>query len=867
MSPTPTQTIRVLHVDDDPAFAALTAAYLPRERPEITVTSVDSPAAVLACFEENPPDCVVSDYDMPGRSGLALLRDVRDTRPELPFVLFTGKGSEEVAAEAIQYGVSGYVQKGGTEKFGLLATQIHNAVTAARAERERRKRTKELSTLYDATFALWADEPLAERLRGLARSLPGGWRYPLETAARITVGGEEYATPNFAETDRGQRTALSTSKGTEIEIEVVYVGPHRPNEPPFADEEQSLLESVGSLLRAHLEREEAVDELRRANQQLRSLLDNTSALVYMKDVEGRYLLVNEAYERRIGLPNEEILGRTAHDVLPEEAAGMVHEHDQEAISRGEPVEFEERLGMDDEVRTYLSTRVPLHDATGEPYAVYGISSDVTAQAGQLSEIERTIDRMTDAFFAVDERWRFTYVNPRAEALLEREADDLLGVTLWAAFPEARETAFFDRYRHAMERQETVTFEARYEPLEAVFEVRAHPSETGLSVYFRDVTRDRAVQDELEESVATLHELYELTSTPDLAFEEKIERVLELGCDRLELPYGFLTRLTDRTQSIVAARGDHELLRTGSSCPIERSYCRKTVETGGLLAIDDAIERGWADDAAYGEFELGCYVGGTVIVNEEFYGTLCFAATSPRERDFTDSERTFVELVSRWMGYELERRRHQEEVNRHNERLERFAGVVSHDLRSPLSIVAGRLELARTERDDENLASASKALERTSAIVDDALEFARLGREGVDRRPVSLAGVVEAAWNVAGNDAATLRFDEDFGAVDCDPRQLQRALENVFRNAVDHAGSGVCVRVGELTRSEGFYVADDGPGVPPAERSTVFEYGHTSSRSGTGLGLAIVREIVAAHGWSVGVTESETGGARFEFVTS
>lgn len=137
MSPTPTETIHVLHVDDDPDFTALTAAYLPRERPEITVTSVNSPAVALARLEEDPPDCVVSDYDMPGQNGLALLCSVRDTHPELPFVLFTGKGTEEVAAEAIRHGVSGYVRKGGSETFGLLATQIHNTVTAARAERER----------------------------------------------------------------------------------------------------------------------------------------------------------------------------------------------------------------------------------------------------------------------------------------------------------------------------------------------------------------------------------------------------------------------------------------------------------------------------------------------------------------------------------------------------------------------------------------------------------------------------------------------------------------------------------------------------------------------------------------------------------
>lgn len=363
------------------------------------------------------------------------------------------------------------------------------------------------------------------------------------------------------------------------------------------DEQQSLLESVGSLLRAHLEREEAMNQLRRANQQLRSLLDNTTALVYMKDVEGRDLLINEAYERRLGLPREEITGRTARDVLPTEAAAMIHEYDQEAIARGEPAEFEETVATDDGERTYLSTRVPLHDETGETYAVYGISSNVTAHADQLTEVERTLDRMTDGVFAVDEEWRFTYVNPRAETLLERTADGLLGATLWAEFPEVKETTFLDRYQHAMEHQETVTFEARYEPLETVFEVRVYPSETGLSVHFRDDTRDRGFQDELEVGVATLHELYEVTSDPDLAFEEKTERVLELGCARLELPYGFLTRLTDRTQTIVATEGDHELLQAGCSCPIDRSYCRRTVESEGLLAIADAVERGWEGDAA------------------------------------------------------------------------------------------------------------------------------------------------------------------------------------------------------------------------------------------------------------------------------
>ncbi len=128
------QGISVLHVDDDADFAELTATFLEREVASIEVRTATGASEALERLEERPVDCIVSDYDMPGRSGLDLLEAVRSAHPELPFILFTGKGSEEIAGDAISAGVTDYLQKGpGSEAYELLANRIRNAVERRRA--------------------------------------------------------------------------------------------------------------------------------------------------------------------------------------------------------------------------------------------------------------------------------------------------------------------------------------------------------------------------------------------------------------------------------------------------------------------------------------------------------------------------------------------------------------------------------------------------------------------------------------------------------------------------------------------------------------------------------------------------------------
>ena len=242
------------------------------------------------------------------------------------------------------------------------------------------------------------------------------------------------------------------------------------------------------------------------------------------------------------------------------------------------------------------------------------------------------------------------------------------------------------------------------------------------------------------------------------------------------------------------------------------------------------------------------------------------------------------------------KRRQRRLERQNERLEKFVSVVSHDLRNPLSVAMGNLELADEEHDDPRLADAADAIDRMDALIDDLLTLAREGEHVSEVETVDLGAVAEDCWEGVDAGAATL----ETGAapeIEADRSRVRQLLSNLLRNAVEHGstsppshapeaavehsstsppshaqedagsenasepsianapeaavehgGRNVTVTVGDL--ADGFHVSDDGPGIPDEERDRVFESGYTNAREGTGFGLSIVAEIVEAHGWEV-----------------
>ncbi|EMA37844.1 multi-sensor signal transduction histidine kinase [Halobiforma nitratireducens JCM 10879] len=312
----------------------------------------------------------------------------------------------------------------------------------------------------------------------------------------------------------------------------------------------------------------------------------------------------------------------------------------------------------------------------------------------------------------------------------------------------------------------------------------------------------------------------------------------------------------------------------------------TYRTGKPHRFDDLSR---VDEAKpEGEYESGL----SVPIGD--YGV--FQAASDRRGSFSETDLELAELLAEHAATALDR------IDCERE-LERFVSVVSHDLRSPLTVACGRLELARAAVSPDGDATAhlteiGASLERMDSLLEKLLTLARRGQL-VERgaiEPVSLHRTVADAWTTVETEPATLVLSVDESAtLEADRGRLRQLLENLFRNSIEHsvasdrcksgpivdderdsasdrrgvrcdgatgdASSAVTITVGTLP--DGFYVEDDGPGIPTDVGDEVFSRGYTTSDDGTGFGLYIVRRIARGHDWSVSVTTGDDGGARFE----
>lgn len=209
-----------------------------------------------------------------------------------------------------------------------------------------------------------------------------------------------------------------------------------------------------------------------------------------------------------------------------------------------------------------------------------------------------------------------------------------------------------------------------------------------------------------------------------------------------------------------------------------------------------------------------------------------------------------------------KKQYEQMLERQNDRLKEFTDILAHDLRNPLNVIEGRLELFRSTQDEEHIDQIEETTDRMERLVDDLLRVARQGDVVKDPKSVNLERVAETAWEGTGNTSAgaTLVY-EPVPSVGADYDRLCELFENLFRNEIEHGGSDVTVRVGPM--EHGFYIEDGGPGIPPDLRDDVFDHGFTSTETGSGYGLSVVRTIINAHGWDVRATEGELGGARIE----
>ena len=210
----------------------------------------------------------------------------------------------------------------------------------------------------------------------------------------------------------------------------------------------------------------------------------------------------------------------------------------------------------------------------------------------------------------------------------------------------------------------------------------------------------------------------------------------------------------------------------------------------------------------------------------------------------------------------ERKERERQLERQNEQLDNFASLLAHEIRNPVAIGQIYSRQLPEEKNPQAVAYVREAFDRIEDIIDVILLVAR-GQEAISpSSPVELAAVARQAWGDIDAPEATLEVVTDL-TTEVDETYIRHLFRNLFENAVEHGRSDVTVTVGD--NPTGFYVADDGTGIPADERGSVFESGHTSApNDGMGLGLTFVRKMADVYGWEYAVTDSADGGAQFEF---
>lgn len=272
-----------------------------------------------------------------------------------------------------------------------------------------------------------------------------------------------------------------------------------------------------------------------------------------------------------------------------------------------------------------------------------------------------------------------------------------------------------------------------------------------------------------------------------------------------------------------------------------------------------------------------HLRGEMIFSLGTHGVLLTGSEDPNA--FDDADVYFTKLLAATTETALERAAREGALEEKNARLEEFVGVVSHDLRNPLTVAEGSVSLARETGDDSYLDQVSESHRRMREIIEGLLVLAREGRAVGETQPVVLGTVAEEAWANVGTDDATLVIGEN-RTVHADRNRLTQLFENAFRNSIEHgstdgrdsrnAGDSVehadpDVTITVEATTDGFAIGDDGPGMPESERETLLESSFATEGE-RGFGTTIMQNIAEGHDWEFSLTESDAGGLRIEITT-
>nr|WP_320160712.1 PAS domain S-box protein [uncultured Methanoregula sp.] len=429
--------IAVLYVDDEPALLDIAKIFLERDG-QFFVDTITSAPAALMLMKSKHYDAIIADYQMPEMDGIEFLKTVRAEYGTIPFILFTGRGREEVVIEALNNGADFYLQKGGDPRsqFAELMHKIRSAVDRRRAEDALRTNV--------------------ERLR-MAQAIGkiGSWEYELET--RMIWGSEE-AFSIFGMNRPTGSVPLDVIESCYVEREKVHNSLVRLIESgekydieiaimPADGSGQKFIHSVAKLIRNAdgnlvklfgviqdiTERKRVDDALRESEEKHRLLLDESGDPIFSFYANGTYRYVNRAFAEGVGKPVEEIIGRKIYDIFPKDEADKRFSVLMGVFSTGKRDEFEVRVPRHDGDLYYLTTVTPIKNDAGSVISVLCSSKEITDRKRVEEELRQSeekfrslVENANDIVYSITLDGTFTYVSPNWTEVLGHKPQDIIG---------------------------------------------------------------------------------------------------------------------------------------------------------------------------------------------------------------------------------------------------------------------------------------------------------------------------------------------------------------------------------------------------------------------------------------------------------
>ena len=449
---------------------------------------------------------------------------------------------------------------------------------------------------------------------------------------------------------------------------------------------------------------------------------------------------------------------------------------------------------------------------------------------------KLLEELSDIATIIDSDGTITYVSPSVEETLGYDPDELVGeVGYEYQHPDDRDAVAeaIDALRSAPDEPRMIETRFRRADgswcwIESTLQNRLDdPDIDGILVNSRDVSQRKQRERRHRELVEEYRTL--LANVEDAIFFINVESAGSEHVFRFERLNRAYEEQTGITTEEVRGKTPTDVFGEDLGGDLRENY-RECVQTRTSLSYEEEVP---------------------VETGARFWQTIL----SPIS---TDGEVTQIIGITRNI---TERVRRERRLQSQKEQLDEFAGVVSHDLRNPLNVAQGRAELLAENCESEHLTPIIRSLDRMEEIISDTLTLARQGQIVSDPESMELSDLVDACWQNVRTEQGSIEM-EDGITIRGDSSRLQHVFENLFRNALQHGGPDVTVRIGRI--DHGIYFEDDGPGIPEDARENVFDTGHSSTSGGTGFGLTIVRRIAEAHGWQVRIVDGTDGGARFEF---